>query len=198
VPRRRRADEESRAAGRGAALPRRPRFSSARYAGTRLGMTYSCTPGQPPSPTLTRSSRNRAPSPRRRHRPRCRDARGARAPRHFVDLGPRPRRPGAHLPPDGGLRIGASVRVTTLARDPRIRALLGVLAEACEGVGTTALRTMGTIAGNLCQRPRCWSLQSRIACYERDGKGCPASRKNQHLSGDPCYMTRLITPQRHL
>jgi xanthine dehydrogenase YagS FAD-binding subunit len=93
---------------------------------------------------------------------------------------------------DGGLRIGAGVSLVRLARDPRIRDRFRALAEACESVGTPALRTMGTIAGNLCQRPRCWYLRSRISCFKSGGEGCPAaSGENQHhaiFGGGPCYI----------
>src|SRR5687768_14688643 len=94
--------------------------------------------------------------------------------------------------PDGGLRVGAGVSLGRLARDPRVRDRFRALAEACESVGTPALRTMGTIAGILCQRPRCWYLRSRISCFKSGGDGCPAaSGENQHhaiFGGGPCYI----------
>ena len=94
--------------------------------------------------------------------------------------------------PDGGLRIGGAVSVATLARERQVRDRFLALAEACESVGTPALRTMGTIAGNLCQRPRCWYLRSRIPCYKSGGDSCPAvAGENQYhaiLGGGPCYI----------
>jgi xanthine dehydrogenase YagS FAD-binding subunit len=57
---------------------------------------------------------------------------------------------------DGSVRIGAATRVHDLAADASIAARYRALSEACEVVGTPALRQMGTIGGNLCQRPRCW------------------------------------------
>ena len=93
---------------------------------------------------------------------------------------------------DDGLRVGGSVRLATLARDARVREQFPALAQACESVGTPALRTMGTIAGNLCQRPRCWYLRSGIACHKNGGDTCPAaSGENQYhaiLGGGPCYI----------
>jgi xanthine dehydrogenase YagS FAD-binding subunit len=51
---------------------------------------------------------------------------------------------------------------------------------------------MGTIAGNLCQRPRCWYLRSRASCFKSGGNGCPAAAgENQYhaiLGGGPCYI----------
>jgi xanthine dehydrogenase YagS FAD-binding subunit len=99
---------------------------------------------------------------------------------------------------DGGVRIGASVRLATIARDPRLRERFGALAQACESVGTPALRTMGTIAGNLCQRPRCWYLRSGFACHKRGGDTCPAaSGENQYhaiFGGGPCYIVHPSDP----
>ena len=93
---------------------------------------------------------------------------------------------------DGALRVGGSVRLATLARDARVRDRFPALAQACESVGTPALRTMGTIAGNLCQRPRCWYLRSSIACHKNGGDSCPAaSGENQYhaiFGGGPCYI----------
>jgi xanthine dehydrogenase YagS FAD-binding subunit len=93
---------------------------------------------------------------------------------------------------DNGLRIGGSARLAQLARDPLIRDRFAVLSQACESVGTPALRTMGTIAGNLCQRPRCWYLRSGFACHKSGGDSCPAaSGENQYhaiFGGGPCYI----------
>ena len=73
-----------------------------------------------------------------------------------------------------------------------VRDRFPALAQACESVGTPALRTMGTIAGNLCQRPRCWYLRSGFACHKNGGDSCPAaSGENQYhaiLGGGPCYI----------
>jgi xanthine dehydrogenase YagS FAD-binding subunit len=99
---------------------------------------------------------------------------------------------------DGGLRLGGSVRLSELARHPDVRARFAALAEASESVGTPALRNMGTIAGNLCQRPRCWYLRSGFACYKNGGDGCPAaSGENQYhaiLGGGPCYIVHPSDP----
>jgi xanthine dehydrogenase YagS FAD-binding subunit len=93
---------------------------------------------------------------------------------------------------DGGVRIGGSARLAALARDDRVRERFGVLAQACESVGTPALRTMGTIAGNLCQRPRCWYLRSGFSCHKSGGDSCPAAAgENQYhaiFGGGPCFI----------
>jgi xanthine dehydrogenase YagS FAD-binding subunit len=79
-----------------------------------------------------------------------------------------------------------------LASHPLVRDRFGTLALAAESVGTPALRNMGTIAGNLCQRPRCWYLRSGFACHKNGGDSCPAaSGENQYhaiFGGGPCYI----------
>ena len=92
---------------------------------------------------------------------------------------------------DGSLRIGAGTNLDTIANDARIAERFGALALAAAAVGTPALRAMGTIGGNLCQRPRCWYVRSRIPCLKNGGTGCPAKTgENQHhaiLGGGPCH-----------
>jgi len=100
--------------------------------------------------------------------------------------------------PEGGVRIGGSARLAQLARHPVVHDRFPVLAQACESVGTPALRTMGTIAGNLCQRPRCWYLRSGFACHKSGGDTCPAaSGENQYhaiFGGGPCYIVHPSDP----
>jgi xanthine dehydrogenase YagS FAD-binding subunit len=90
------------------------------------------------------------------------------------------------------LRIGGAARLAHVARHELVRDRFPALAQACVSVGTPALRTMGTIAGNLCQRPRCWYLRSGFACHKSGGDSCPAaSGENQYhaiFGGGPCYI----------
>src|SRR5690242_853833 len=99
---------------------------------------------------------------------------------------------------DGGVRIGAAVRVHTLATNVMIRERFPALASACAVVGTTALRHMGTIGGNLCQRPRCWYFRRNIPCLKNGGDTCPAATgENQYLAilgGGPCYIVHPSDP----
>lgn len=93
---------------------------------------------------------------------------------------------------DGGLRIGGAVRLADLVRETRVRDRFRVLTDACASVGTPALRNMGTLAGNLCQRPRCWYLRSGVSCHKNGGDSCPAAAgENQYhaiFGGGPCYI----------
>ncbi len=100
--------------------------------------------------------------------------------------------------PDGTLRIGAATAIDTLARHPVVRAHFPALAQACGVVATPALRNMGTLGGNLCQRPRCWYLRRAVPCLKNGGTGCPAREgENQYLAildGDPCYIVHPSDP----
>jgi xanthine dehydrogenase YagS FAD-binding subunit len=75
-----------------------------------------------------------------------------------------------------GLRIGALVRMTDLAKDPRVRTQYPVISEALELSASAQLRNMASIGGNIMQRPRCLYFRDvTSACNRRrPGTGCPA------------------------
>ena len=78
--------------------------------------------------------------------------------------------------PEGGLRIGALVRNTDLAADPRVRRDYGVLSRALLAGASGQLRNKATTAGNLLQRTRCpYFYDTNQACNKRQpGSGCAA------------------------
>src|SRR3954470_20347914 len=77
---------------------------------------------------------------------------------------------------DGGLRIGALVRNTTLAADMRVRKDYGVLSRALLAGASGQLRNKATTAGNLLQRTRCpYFYDTNQPCNKRSpGSGCAA------------------------
>ena len=99
---------------------------------------------------------------------------------------------------DGTLTIGAAARLADIAAHPDVRARFGVLADACDSVGTTQLREMGTLGGNLCQRPRCWYFRRGVSCFKSGGASCPAVEgENQYLGilgGGPCHAPHPSDP----
>src|SRR5919108_4391777 len=49
-----------------------------------------------------------------------------------------------------GMSIGAMTTIHNLATAPEVRATLPILSQAASKVGSTAIRNLGTIGGNLC------------------------------------------------
>src|SRR3954471_3219567 len=78
--------------------------------------------------------------------------------------------------PEGGLRIGALVRNTDLAADPRVRRDYAVLSRALLAGASGQLRNKATTAGNLLQRTRCpYFYDTNLPCNKRQpGSGCAA------------------------
>jgi xanthine dehydrogenase YagS FAD-binding subunit len=78
--------------------------------------------------------------------------------------------------PDGGLKIGATVRNSDLAHDARVRKDYPVLSQALLSGASAQLRNMATAAGNLLQRTRCvYFRDTAMPCNKREpGSGCPA------------------------
>ena len=78
--------------------------------------------------------------------------------------------------PQGGLRIGALVRNTALAADPKVRRDYAVLSRALLAGASGQLRNKATTAGNLLQRTRCpYFYDSNMPCNKRKaGSGCSA------------------------
>jgi len=99
---------------------------------------------------------------------------------------------------DGSLTLGASVTIARIARDARVRAEFAALAQACASVGTHQLRTMGTLGGNLCQRPRCWYFRHRFECLRHGGSKCSAEEgENQYhaiFRTGPCVAVQPSDP----
>ncbi len=92
-----------------------------------------------------------------------------------------------------GLELGALTTITEIAADPRIQKKYSLLAQAAESIGTPQLRNMGTIGGNLCQRPRCWYYRGRqYPCLKKGGAKCYAAEGwNQYhaiFGGGPSYI----------
>jgi xanthine dehydrogenase YagS FAD-binding subunit len=93
----------------------------------------------------------------------------------------------------GGLRIGALVTLAQLEEDPVVRRNFPGLAEAAHSIATPQIRNLGTVGGNLCQRPRCWYFRLEEAvCLKKGGSECFAAtgenKYNAILGGGPSYI----------
>src|SRR2546422_7962186 len=78
--------------------------------------------------------------------------------------------------PDGGLKIGATVRNSDLAHHPMVQRDYVVLSQSLLTGASAQLRNMATTAGNLLQRTRCvYFRNTAMACNKRaPGSGCSA------------------------
>lgn len=78
--------------------------------------------------------------------------------------------------PGGGLKIGALVRNSDLAHDPRVQRDHAVLSQALLAGASAQLRNMATTGGNLLQRTRCvYFRDTGMPCNKREpGSGCSA------------------------
>lgn len=91
-----------------------------------------------------------------------------------------------------GLAIGALTTIAELAEDPMIQKDFRVLHQAAKVVASPQLRNVGTVGGNLCQRPRCWYYRdARIVCNKKGGARCYAEKgRNKYhalFAGGICY-----------
>lgn len=92
-----------------------------------------------------------------------------------------------------GLHIGALEEVDDIARNKTVRQQFPALAMAAESVASPQIRHIGTMGGNLCQRPRCWYYRNEaIVCLKKGGDTCYAAggenKYNAILGGGPSYI----------
>jgi xanthine dehydrogenase YagS FAD-binding subunit len=92
-----------------------------------------------------------------------------------------------------GLTIGALVSLTQLEEHPGVRRSFPGLSEAAHSIATPQIRNLGTVGGNLCQRPRCWYFRlEEVVCLKKGGSECYAAKGenkyNAIIAGGPSYI----------
>src|SRR5438034_2886945 len=91
-----------------------------------------------------------------------------------------------------GMTIGGLITLDALSRHPVVRRQYAVLAEASETVATPQIRNVGTLAGNVCQRPWCWYFRNGFPCLKNGGNTCfSAAGENQFhaiFGGGPSHI----------
>ncbi len=70
-----------------------------------------------------------------------------------------------------GLRIGALVTLQELLEDDTVKKEYPSLHQAAQGVSSPQMRNMGTVGGDLCQRPRCWYFRNGMGLLALDSSG---------------------------
>jgi xanthine dehydrogenase YagS FAD-binding subunit len=92
----------------------------------------------------------------------------------------------------GSVNVGGLITLDTLGRHPLIRSRYAALAEAAETVATPQIRNVGTLAGNVCQRPWCWYFRNGFPCLKNGGDTCFSiagdNRFHAIFGGGPSYI----------
>lgn len=88
--------------------------------------------------------------------------------------------------------IGGLVTLTELSRNPLVISSLTAIAQAAGSVGTPQIRNVGTLAGNVTQRPWCWYYRNGFNCFKAGGNECFSvnGENGQHAiyGGGPSYI----------
>ncbi len=90
-----------------------------------------------------------------------------------------------------GIRIGAAVTLDDLSSHQLIRTEFPSLITAALGVSSPQIRNMGTVGGDLCQRPRCWYFRGGHGLFAiEDGKSLVPNGENKYhaiFGANPAY-----------
>ncbi len=92
----------------------------------------------------------------------------------------------------GGIEIGATTTLTTIANHPLVKERFPLLAEAALIVASPQIRNQGTLGGNVSQDARCWYYRAGWPCYRAGGNICYAdtptaiNREHAIFDADRC------------
>ncbi len=91
-----------------------------------------------------------------------------------------------------GVTIGGEMTLDALSQHDLVKQHHAVLAEAAGSVATPQIRNVGTLSGNVCQRPWCWYFRNGFPCYKAGGTECFSfAGENQFhaiFGGGPSYI----------
>ena len=79
---------------------------------------------------------------------------------------------------------GCFSHLARLVDDERLSSEYPILGQAARSIATPQIRSVGTLGGNLCQRPRCWYYRHPdFPCYKKGGVHCyGANGYNRNLA----------------
>jgi xanthine dehydrogenase YagS FAD-binding subunit len=94
---------------------------------------------------------------------------------------------------DHGLRIGAMATISDIGIHTHVAETYPALSQAAAGLATPQIRNVGTLGGNLNQRPRCWYFRNPLThCLKKGGDKCLALAGNSKYlcitGGDRCFI----------
>ncbi|MBI3941215.1 MAG: xanthine dehydrogenase family protein subunit M [Acidobacteria bacterium] len=91
-----------------------------------------------------------------------------------------------------GLAIGGLTTLAEIDTHPLIRSRYQALAQAAEVAASPQIRNVGTLGGNLCQRPWCWYFRQGFSCFKAGGNVCFAATGENRLhaifGGGPSFI----------
>jgi len=91
-----------------------------------------------------------------------------------------------------GITIGALAKLNDIIDNSQVNNGYSLLSQAASVVGTPQLRNMGTLGGNICQRPRCKYFRGNFPCMRNGGDECSAiigdNRNHCIFGGGPCFI----------
>lgn len=81
----------------------------------------------------------------------------------------------------GGLRIGAGTRLSELVKNKDVQSNFPALVTVTRNIGSQQMLNMGTVAGDLLQRPRCWYYRNGMGLFGvKDGKSLVEVGENRY------------------
>jgi xanthine dehydrogenase YagS FAD-binding subunit len=104
------------------------------------------------------------------------------APKRLVNIKAIPDLKGVSFSASSGLRVGALATFQELADAAAVKKSYPAIAAAVNGVTSPQVRSLGTVGGDLCQRPRCWYYRAGFGLLGQDASG-----KSMVLEGDNRY-----------
>jgi xanthine dehydrogenase YagS FAD-binding subunit len=69
----------------------------------------------------------------------------------------------------GNLQVGAMTRLREFAEDKDVKSNFPSLVTAVKNIASPQILAMGTVGGDLCQRPRCWYYRNGFGLLGKDG-----------------------------
>ena len=82
---------------------------------------------------------------------------------------------------DGKIHIGSMTRLSEFVGNEKIREHFPALVTAAQNIGSSQILNMGTVGGDLLQRPRCWFYRQGMGLFgTHDGKSVVPDSDNRY------------------
>ncbi len=116
----------------------------------------------------------------------------AAAPKYLVDIKKIDTLQYIRATPEGGVRIGAATKLSTVAESALLQRTYPMLVQAVQKISSPELRNASTVGGDLLQEVWCQYLRGGYACYRNGGYICYGaigdnSYYHSAMGGRLCY-----------